>query len=98
MNERAPQFIGRDDLETLMASANSDDWVKITFVSDVSNDDNDDDDDDDNNDDDDDVIYPWNNTVTALYFREMLLGPRPDNFVFVPKHKANSFANEQQQG
>ncbi|KAJ3044874.1 tRNA-dihydrouridine(47) synthase [NAD(P)(+)]-like protein [Rhizophlyctis rosea] len=30
MNERPPPFYGRDELETLMGSANSADWVKIT--------------------------------------------------------------------
>lgn len=59
MNERPPQFIGRDHLETMMASTNSEDWVKIS---------------------------------------EMLLGPRSENFFFVPKHKANSFATSQEQG
>ena len=44
---------GRNDLETLMASDQSSDWVKIS---------------------------------------EMLLGPVPDGFTFVAKHKANSYA------
>ncbi|CAB4484840.1 FMN-linked oxidoreductase [Rhizophagus irregularis] len=52
INERPPAFRGRDDLETLMASPNSKDWVKIS---------------------------------------EMLLGPAPDSFVFVPKHASNSY-------
>ncbi|CAJ0747641.1 17918_t:CDS:10 [Entrophospora sp. SA101] len=52
INERPPLFHGRDELETLLASPNSNDWVKIS---------------------------------------EMLLGPTPDNFTFVPKHKANSY-------
>ncbi|KAJ3181730.1 tRNA-dihydrouridine(47) synthase [NAD(P)(+)]-like protein [Geranomyces variabilis] len=30
MNERPPPFVGRDELETLMASPDSEDWVKIT--------------------------------------------------------------------
>ena len=29
INERAPPFNGRDDLETLMASPKSSDWVKL---------------------------------------------------------------------
>jgi len=29
INERPPAFHGRDELETLMASPNSKDWVKI---------------------------------------------------------------------
>ncbi|CAI2167749.1 3887_t:CDS:10 [Funneliformis geosporum] len=52
INERPPIFHGRDELETLMASPNSKDWVKIS---------------------------------------EMLLGPAPDSFSFVPKHAANSY-------
>ncbi|RCH92777.1 tRNA-dihydrouridine(47) synthase [NAD(P)(+)]-like protein [Rhizopus stolonifer] len=52
MNERPPPYIGRNDLETLMASPLASDWVKIS---------------------------------------ELLLGPAPDDFVFLPKHKANSF-------
>ncbi|XP_077285328.1 dihydrouridine synthase 3 [Arctopsyche grandis] len=52
INERPPYYVGRDDLETLMASSNCADWVKIS---------------------------------------EMLLGPVPDGFQFLPKHKANSF-------
>ncbi|XP_019412634.1 PREDICTED: tRNA-dihydrouridine(47) synthase [NAD(P)(+)]-like [Crocodylus porosus] len=52
INERPPYYMGRDYLETLMASQNVDDWVKIS---------------------------------------EMLLGPVPTNFTFLPKHKANSY-------
>ncbi|CAH1790151.1 unnamed protein product [Owenia fusiformis] len=52
INERPPYYVGRNDLETLMASGNCADWVKIS---------------------------------------EMLLGPVPDGFTFLPKHKANSY-------
>ncbi|VVD03654.1 unnamed protein product [Leptidea sinapis] len=52
INERPPLYFGRDDLESLMASGNCSDWIKIS---------------------------------------EMLLGPVPDGFVFLPKHKANSY-------
>jgi len=52
INERAPNYFGRDDLETIFASDNASDWVKIS---------------------------------------EMLLGPVPDSFTFLPKHKANSY-------
>jgi len=53
INARPPPFFGRNDLETLMASTNCADWVKIS---------------------------------------EMLLGPVPANFHFLPKHKANSYS------
>ncbi|PVV02341.1 hypothetical protein BB560_003207, partial [Smittium megazygosporum] len=52
LNERPPRYYGRDDLETLMASTNVNDWIKIS---------------------------------------EMMLGPAPENFKFVPKHKSNSY-------
>ncbi|XP_076862751.1 tRNA-dihydrouridine(47) synthase [NAD(P)(+)]-like isoform X2 [Brachyhypopomus gauderio] len=52
INERPPYYMGRDYLETLMASQHVDDWVKIS---------------------------------------EMLLGPVPKNFSFLPKHKANAY-------
>lgn len=53
INDRPPLFVGRSDLETLMASKDSRDWVRIS---------------------------------------ELLLGPVPDGFKFLPKHKANAFA------
>uniref|UniRef100_A0A665TFN4 tRNA-dihydrouridine(47) synthase [NAD(P)(+)] n=1 Tax=Echeneis naucrates TaxID=173247 RepID=A0A665TFN4_ECHNA len=52
INERPPYYMGRNYLETLMASQNVGDWVRIS---------------------------------------EMLLGPVPKNFIFLPKHKANSY-------
>ncbi|NXX60035.1 DUS3L synthase, partial [Scopus umbretta] len=52
INERPPYYMGRDYLETLMASQNVDDWIKIS---------------------------------------ELLLGPVPASFTFLPKHKANSY-------
>ncbi|KAM9307572.1 tRNA-dihydrouridine(47) synthase [NAD(P)(+)]-like [Gastrophryne carolinensis] len=52
INERPPYYMGRDYLETLMASQNVGDWIKIS---------------------------------------EMLLGPVPQDFTFLPKHKANSY-------
>ena len=30
MNDRPPPFVGRDDLETLMASSSASDWIKLT--------------------------------------------------------------------
>ncbi|CAG10807.1 unnamed protein product [Tetraodon nigroviridis] len=52
INERPPYYLGRDYLESLMASQNVGDWVRIS---------------------------------------EMLLGPVPKNFNFLPKHKANAY-------
>ncbi|KAJ2801782.1 tRNA-dihydrouridine(47) synthase [NAD(P)(+)]-like protein [Coemansia guatemalensis] len=52
MNDRPPAYYGRNDLETLMASSSSKDWIKIS---------------------------------------EMVLGPAPDGFTFIPKHKSNSY-------
>ena len=79
INERAPAFRGRDELgahsyytsrsscrdnqvafvETLLASADSRDWVKIS---------------------------------------EMFLGPAPESWAFTPKHKSNSYGEEESQG
>lgn len=53
INQKPPLYVGRDHLETLMASKDSQDWVKIS---------------------------------------EMLLGPVPEDFIFLPKHKANAWA------
>ncbi|KAM9838449.1 tRNA-dihydrouridine(47) synthase [NAD(P)(+)]-like [Aulostomus maculatus] len=52
INERPPYYMGRNYLESLMASQNVGDWVRIS---------------------------------------EMLLGPVPKNFDFLPKHKANAY-------
>jgi len=52
MGMRPPAYYGRSDLETLLASSNSSDWIKIS---------------------------------------EMLLGPTPATFSFVPKHKSYSY-------
>ncbi|ELT97828.1 hypothetical protein CAPTEDRAFT_165435 [Capitella teleta] len=52
INERPPSYFCRNDLETMMASSNCGDWIKIS---------------------------------------ELLLGPVPDGFSFLPKHKANSY-------
>ena len=51
ISDRVPYYKGRDDLETLFASDQAKDWIKIT---------------------------------------EMFLGPAPDTFKFVPKHKSNA--------
>ncbi|XP_075995675.1 tRNA-dihydrouridine(47) synthase [NAD(P)(+)]-like [Genypterus blacodes] len=52
INERPPYFMGRNHLESLMASQHVGDWVRIS---------------------------------------ELLLGPVPKNFNFLPKHKANAY-------
>ncbi|KTF86128.1 hypothetical protein cypCar_00033952 [Cyprinus carpio] len=52
INERPPFYMGRDYMESLMASQHVDDWIRIS---------------------------------------EMLLGPIPKNFSFLPKHKANAY-------
>ncbi|KAE8906177.1 tRNA-dihydrouridine(47) synthase [NAD(P)(+)]-like [Phytophthora fragariae] len=52
INDRPAPYYGRNELETLMASDQAVDWVKIS---------------------------------------EMLLGPVPDGFQFVPKHRANAY-------
>uniref|UniRef100_A0A8C2WHA1 tRNA-dihydrouridine(47) synthase [NAD(P)(+)] n=1 Tax=Cyclopterus lumpus TaxID=8103 RepID=A0A8C2WHA1_CYCLU len=52
INERPPYYLGRNYLESLMASQHVGDWVRIS---------------------------------------EMLLGPVPKNFIFLPKHKANAY-------
>ncbi|KAK7037302.1 tRNA-dihydrouridine synthase 3 [Paramarasmius palmivorus] len=59
INDRAPGWRGRDWLETLLASPDSRDWVKIS---------------------------------------EMFLGPAPDNWNFVPKHKSNAYDDGEAQG
>ncbi|KAJ4928499.1 hypothetical protein JOQ06_016291 [Pogonophryne albipinna] len=52
INERPPFYMGRNYLESLMASQHAGDWIRIS---------------------------------------EMLLGPVPKNFIFLPKHKANAY-------
>eukprot|EP00892_Ulva_mutabilis_P000643 jgi/Ulvmu1/1057/UM105_0015.1 len=54
MTWRPPSYVGRNDLETLMASSSAQDWVRIS---------------------------------------EVLLGPVPNDFVFVPKHKSNAYVD-----
>ncbi|SCU98493.1 LADA_0H13366g1_1 [Lachancea dasiensis] len=54
LNERPPNWKGRNDLETLMGSNDVSDWIKLS---------------------------------------EMFFGKTDENFVFLPKHKSNSFAN-----
>ncbi|KAF8319144.1 uncharacterized protein EI90DRAFT_2978648 [Cantharellus anzutake] len=51
INDRPPRFRGRNELETLLASTQVTDWIKIS---------------------------------------EMFLGPVPENWTFIPKHKSNA--------
>lgn len=75
INERPPYYLGRNHLETLMASQNVGDWVQIRSsrrqqqleVTEVET------------------------NVCLLSYSEMLLGPVPNNFKFLPKHKANAY-------
>ncbi|CEM29095.1 unnamed protein product [Vitrella brassicaformis CCMP3155] len=59
INLRPDPFVGRNDLETKMASTNVKDWIEIS---------------------------------------EMLLGPVPKDFTFMPKHKSSGYANASTNG
>ncbi|CUS20246.1 LAQU0S01e02300g1_1 [Lachancea quebecensis] len=54
LNERPPNWKGRDEMETLLGSTDVNDWIKLS---------------------------------------EMFFGKTDENFVFMPKHKSNSYAN-----
>lgn len=54
LNERPPNWKGRDDLESLLGSTDVQDWIKLS---------------------------------------EMFFGKTDENFVFLPKHKSNSYKN-----
>lgn len=54
LNERPPNWKGRDDMETLLGSTDVNDWIKLS---------------------------------------EMFFGKTDENFVFLPKHKSNSYSN-----
>ena len=79
INQRPLAYVGRDDLESLMASTNCKDWIKIRFVR-------------------EEVLMIMSNVcifhvcVCGVCCSEMLLGPVPDNFSFLPKHKANAYS------
>jgi len=55
INDRPPAYRGRDELETLLASPDSRDWVKIS---------------------------------------EVFLGPAPEAWSFIPKHKSNAYESQ----
>jgi len=55
INDRPPAYRGRDELETLLASPDSRDWVKIS---------------------------------------EVFLGPAPEAWTFVPKHRSNAYESQ----
>ncbi|CEL57053.1 tRNA-dihydrouridine synthase 3 [Rhizoctonia solani AG-1 IB] len=59
INERPPAYRGRDELECLLASNKSSDWVRIS---------------------------------------EMFLGPAPEGWSFIPKHKSNAQGSEEGNG
>lgn len=84
INERPPYYLGRDYLETLMASQQAADWIRIRYlgikalgsgvvVGGVAQDSG--------------LTLP----PAPTPYSEMLLGPVPPNFVFLPKHKANAY-------
>lgn len=80
INERPPYYLGRDYLETLMASQKAADWIRIRCLP--------------------AGLGGWGvgpdsgsqpDRIPAPSHSEMLLGPVPPNFVFLPKHKANAY-------
>lgn len=87
LNERPPYFLGRDYLETLLASQRAADWIRIrcqeprgcTRGAEPGG------------------GGGWRPVGAGLTVRpspshsEMLLGPVPRDFVFLPKHKANAY-------
>lgn len=83
INERPPYYLGRDYLETLMASQRAADWIRIRCLGPRSR---------------GRGCMSWVGGCgpgltlpSACPHSEMLLGPVPPNFVFVPKHKANAY-------
>ena len=73
INQRPPAYVGRDELETLMASNNCKDWIKIRYSIRI-------------------LISHLEIITLSLPYSEMLLGPVPQNFEFLPKHKANAYS------
>ena len=56
---RAPAYVARNELETLLSSEGAGDWVRISAL---------------------------------------LLGPPPEGFTFVPKHKSNAYSSSSASG
>lgn len=87
INERPPCYLGRDYLETLMASQTATDWIRIRYPGSLS------------------PGGGGARALKAVGragprpdraptrppHSEMLLGPVPPNFIFLPKHKANAY-------
>lgn len=76
INERPPYYLGRDHLETLMASQQAADWIRIRYLlaSALGA-----------------VLGGPGLICHSCPHSEMLLGPVPPGFVFLPKHKANAY-------
>ncbi|EGV93735.1 tRNA-dihydrouridine synthase 3-like [Cricetulus griseus] len=76
INERPPYYLGRDHLETLMASQQAADWIRIRYPL---------------------AWVLWGDAgrprpdLSPCPHSEMLLGPVPPGFAFLPKHKANAY-------
>ena len=92
INERPPYFVGRDDLETLMASGSCSDWIRLRWVGHL--------------DQTNHMFLPSQQHTPPLLpplipaahttppppCSEMLLGPVGDGFSFLPKHRANAYS------
>lgn len=84
INERPPYYLGRDYLETLMASQQAADWIRIRFGE------------PERGRAGRGPGHPMPRLTHARLYplsphSEMLLGPVPPNFAFLPKHKANAY-------
>lgn len=78
INERPPYYLGRDYLETLMASQQAADWIRIRYQGGACRQDK-------------MGQVPRLTPDPSPLHSEMLLGPVPPNFIFLPKHKANAY-------
>lgn len=81
INERPPYYLGRDYLETLMASQQAADWIRIRYLGTG----------DRGRSGQCGLGLRPNAALCSPPHSEMLLGPVPPNFVFLPKHKANAY-------